>query len=96
MYKIYKKLDKRLNDQRRAINDGGKALTDTLRVAFDNMKQMTQKQSRMENSIKTINEKIQSIMFGKKAKEADQFARFRAAVESAKKQSSQMEENENE
>lgn len=97
IYKIYKKIDNKLLEQRRVSNEGGKALTDALRVAFDNIKQLNQKQTQTNNSIKTINEKIQSILFGKRAKEAEQVARFKAVVETVKKQPlSQTEENQNE
>lgn len=97
LYKIYKKINTKIIEQKRAANEAGKALTDALRVAFDNIKQLNQKQTQASNSIKTINEKIQSILFGKKAKESEQVARFRAAIESVKKQPlSRIEENENE
>lgn len=79
-----KEMDK---EHRKLVADAGMAITETMKVAFDNLKQLNQKHERLSVIVKDNKEKIQNIMVGSrpnKTGKIDKVARFRAAVDAAK------------
>ena len=92
-YLLYKitKLQMRIKEMdkehRKLVADAGMAITETMKVAFDNLKQLNQKHERLSVIVKDNKEKIQNIMVGSrpnKTGKIDKVARFRAAVDAAK------------
>ncbi len=90
-------------EHRKMVADAGIALTDTLKVAFDNMKKINQKYERLSAIVKDVREKMQNIVVGgrpnNQLSKLDKIARFRAAVHAAKEDQSildDMEDVENE
>jgi hypothetical protein len=76
-------------EHRKLIADAGIALTETIKIAFDNIKQINQKHERLSAIVKDNKEKIQNIMVGSrpnpKMGRIDKIARFRAAVDATRK-----------
>lgn len=87
-------------EHRKLIADAGLALTETIKVAFDNIKQINQKHERLSTIVKDNKEKIQNIMVGSRSNnrntKIDKINRLRAAIDAAKKNQEPFNELENE
>ena len=90
-------------EHRKMITDAGVALTDTLKIAFDNLKQLNKKLDKIGAITKDNKERIQNIMVGNRpntTSRIDRIARFRAAVDNARNNNQEhfddMENNTNE
>jgi len=53
---------------KKSLDEAGQALTNTLKIAFDNIKRLSQKTDKMSSTLKDHTEKIHSIMLGNKRK----------------------------
>ena len=58
IFRLKNQLRKQSEDQKRLLADAGNAITDTLRTAFDNLKNINQKHERLNKSVKEIDTQI--------------------------------------
>lgn len=93
--KRMKTLDK---EHRKMVSDAGMALTETLKVAFDSLKQLNQKHEKLSSIVKDNKEKIQNIIIGNRTNNQSRFekiSRLRKAVSDAKTNHEAAEDTEN-
>lgn len=87
-------------EHRKVVADAGMALTETIKVAFDNLKQINQKHERLSAIVKDNKEKIQNIMVGRRPSgnmgKIDNITRLRAAIADARNPEAQIKEDDNE
>jgi predicted PurR-regulated permease PerM len=64
--KVKKQLLQQNENQKRSLAEAGNAITDTLRTAFDNIKNINQKHERLNKSVKEIDSRLQGIIIHEK------------------------------
>lgn len=57
------KIDQNDAKRNKEFSDAGRAITDALRTAFENIKTVNQKQERLSRNLKDLDTRLQSIMF---------------------------------
>lgn len=58
MFQLNKKMTKKIEEQKKALSDAGSAISDTLRVAFDNLKRNTAEHNKINAKLNEHNSRI--------------------------------------
>jgi len=98
--KLQRQIEEMDKEHRRLIADAGTALTQTIKIAFDTIKNINQKHERLSVIVKDSKEKIQNIMIGKRPDgnggKMEKIARLKAAVDIARKNQKSLDDTEEE
>jgi len=66
IFRLKNQFRKQNEDQKRSLAEAGSAITDTLRTAFDNIKNINQKHERLNRDVKEIDAKLQGLIIHEK------------------------------
>jgi NAD-dependent DNA ligase len=64
--RLKNQLRKQNEDQKRSLAEAGNAITDTLRTAFENIKNVNQKYERLNKNVKEIDTRLQGLIVHEK------------------------------